>query len=137
MASTTEIISTAQDTIETHNRLMEGVRNGHAQRRRILASLPSSATADIRFPDEPPERSPSPEVTPSYTTEFNPHRERQLAQLARTDLSPEKLAKVKRYQNYIPEEETIRNDYSQQYVDSGEWPQNWVLGAELEKRFEE
>jgi mRNA (2'-O-methyladenosine-N6-)-methyltransferase len=39
--------------------------------------------------------------------------------------------------NYVPEEETIRNDYSQRYVDTGEWPQNWVLGADPDKRFEE
>ncbi|KAG8944923.1 hypothetical protein FRC04_001364 [Tulasnella sp. 424] len=42
-----------------------------------------------------------------------------------------------RYPNYVPEEETIRNDYSQRYVDSGDWPQNWVQGAEPERRFEE
>lgn len=42
-----------------------------------------------------------------------------------------------RYPNYVAEEETIRNDYSQRYVDSGEWPQNWVQGAEPERRFEE
>ncbi|KAF9554800.1 MT-A70-domain-containing protein, partial [Agrocybe pediades] len=55
----------------------------------------------------------------------------------RPDLPPAKRARVERYPNYIPDEETIRNDYSQRYVDSGEWPQNWVLGAEPERRFEE
>ncbi|KAF7307680.1 hypothetical protein MKEN_01128000 [Mycena kentingensis (nom. inval.)] len=55
----------------------------------------------------------------------------------RPDLPPAKRARVARYKNYVPEEETIRNDYSQQYVDGGDWPQNWVLGAEPEHRFEE
>lgn len=55
----------------------------------------------------------------------------------RSDLPPAKRARVARYTNYIPEEETIRNDYSQRYVDGGEWPQNWVLGADPDKRFEE
>ncbi|KAF8331940.1 MT-A70-domain-containing protein [Cantharellus anzutake] len=55
----------------------------------------------------------------------------------RDDLPPEKRERALRYQNYSPEEETIRNDYSQRYVDGGEWPQNWVLGAEPERRFEE
>lgn len=52
-------------------------------------------------------------------------------------LPPSKRARKEKYANYIPEEETIRNDYSQRYVDGGEWPQNWVLGAKLEQRFEE
>ena len=54
-----------------------------------------------------------------------------------TEEPPAKKARCARYQNYIPEEETIRNDYSQRYVDGGEWPQNWVVGAEMERRFEE
>ncbi|KAF8762041.1 Oxysterol-binding protein [Rhizoctonia solani] len=52
-------------------------------------------------------------------------------------LPPSKRARKEKYANYVPEEETIRNDYSQRYVDGGEWPQNWVLGAKLEQRFEE
>jgi hypothetical protein len=52
-------------------------------------------------------------------------------------LPPPKRARAAHYENYVPEEETIRNDYSQRYVDGGEWPQNWVLGAEPERRFEE
>lgn len=140
MSTTTETMSSAREALEAHKRLMETVRSGHTHRRNILASLPASSTSGIDFPDFP-ERPPSPEYSPSTSPERKPHLEpenaRRLAQLARKDLPPEKLAKVKRYQNYVPEEETIRNDYSQQYVDSGEWPQNWVLGAELEKRFEE
>ncbi|KAJ7490506.1 hypothetical protein FB451DRAFT_1361362 [Mycena latifolia] len=48
----------------------------------------------------------------------------------RADSPPAKRALVARYKNYVPEEETIRNDYSQRYVDGREWPQNWVLGAD-------
>lgn len=59
------------------------------------------------------------------------------APVFRADLPPAKRARVARYKNYVPEEETIRNDYSQRYVDGGEWPQNWVLGADPEHRFEE
>ena len=55
----------------------------------------------------------------------------------REELQPAKRIRAARYMNYVPEEETIRNDYSQRYVDGGEWPQNWVVGAELERRFEE
>jgi mRNA (2'-O-methyladenosine-N6-)-methyltransferase len=55
----------------------------------------------------------------------------------RADLPPAKRARAARYKNYVPEEETVRNDYSQRYVDGGEWPQNWVLGADPEHRFEE
>lgn len=55
----------------------------------------------------------------------------------RHDLSLAKKARCARYENYIPEEETIRNDYCQRYVDGGEWPQDWVVGAEMERRFEE
>jgi len=55
----------------------------------------------------------------------------------RADLPPIKRLRAARYKNYSPEEETIRNDYSQQYVDGGDWPQNFVQGAEPGRRFEE
>lgn len=58
-------------------------------------------------------------------------------EITRMDLPPAKRARMKRYKNYVPEEETIRNDYSLRYLNGGEWPQNWVLGAEPERRFEE
>jgi len=56
---------------------------------------------------------------------------------AQTDPLLNKLTRTARYRNYVPDEETIRNDYLQRYIDGGEWPQNWVLGAEPEQRFEE
>ncbi|KAJ7441431.1 MT-A70-domain-containing protein [Mycena latifolia] len=55
----------------------------------------------------------------------------------RADSPPAKRGRVGRYKNYVPEEEAIRNDYSQQYVDGGEWPQNWILGADPDHCFEE
>jgi mRNA m6A methyltransferase non-catalytic subunit len=136
MATTTELLSSAYSALEAHARLMKDVEASHNRRRTLLASLPESSLAGIEFP-EFPARSPSPPSPKADFRELDPHSERQRRQLERTDLPKEKLEKVKRYRNYVPEEETIRNDYSQQYVDSGEWPQNWVLGAELERRFEE
>lgn len=88
-----------------------------------------------------PSPSPSPAESPSSSMPSSPRPS--IAQLPpkpqtyRHDLPPAKKARVARYTNYVPEEETIRNDYSQRYVDGGEWPQNWVLGADPEKRFEE
>jgi mRNA m6A methyltransferase non-catalytic subunit len=137
MATTTEVLSSAYSTLESHAQLMKVVQADHEKRRQLLSSLPSSSTAGITFPDLPV-RPESPELSPKCDSyEYDPHAEQYMKQLKRTDLPKEKMEKVKRYQNYVPEEETIRNDYSQQYVDSGEWPQNWVLGAELERRFEE
>lgn len=136
MSTTTEVLSSAHSTLESHAQLMKAVHANHERRRHLLAMLPSSSTTGISFPDLPP-RPDSPESTKSESYEYDPHMERYLKQLNRTDVPKEKMEKLKRYRNYVPEEETIRNDYSQQYVDSGEWPQNWVLGAELEKRFEE
>lgn len=90
-----------------------------------VISLPASPTSDEHDRDSPPL---SPIVPPNVVSDPN----RDLSTLA-----PAKRARLARYANYVPEEETIRNDYSQRYVDSGEWPQNWVLGAEPERRFEE
>ena len=80
---------------------------------------------------ETPEPSPPPTPPPVRASAESNTRP------IRSDLPPYKRARAARYANYIPEEETIRNDYSQRYVDGGEWPQNWVLGAEPEHRFEE
>lgn len=88
---------------------------------------------------------PSPSLSPTQSPSSSPPSSpRQgISQLPpkpkayRSDLPPAKRARVARYTNYVPEEETIRNDYSQRYVDGGEWPQNWVLGADPDKRFEE
>lgn len=140
MATTTEVLSSGYSILESHAQLMKTIETGHNRRRDLLSQLPVSCIAGVSLPDLP-NRSPSPEVqTPSNVPKnmrddyIEKERERQLR---RTDLDKDKMAKVRRYRNYVPEEETIRNDYSQQCVDGGQWPQNWVLGAELERRFEE
>jgi hypothetical protein len=145
MSTTTEVLSSGHAILEEHAQLMETIKTNHNKRRELFGSLPSSLTSGITFPELPKRTDSSlsnrsdPLGSPHSDAheEIDPYLEHQRKQLQRTDLSPEKLAKVRRYVNYVPEEETIRNDYSQQYVNSGEWPQNWVLGAELEKRFEE
>ncbi|KZS99408.1 uncharacterized protein LAESUDRAFT_765567, partial [Laetiporus sulphureus 93-53] len=80
------------------------------------------------IPSPPLSPSPSPPSSPVLAPRPRPVRQ---------DLPPVKRARVARYHNYVPEEETIRNDYPQRYVDSGERPQNWALGADPEHRFEE
>ena len=134
--ATTEVLSSARAALDSHTALMATVRASQTNRKQAMRALASPPDELLALPALPP-RSPSPDSTPPSSPRRNPHLARQLEQLTRGDLSPAKLARVAKYQNYVPEEETIRNDYSQQYVDSGEWPQNWVLGAELERRFEE
>ena len=134
--ATTEVLASARAALDSHAALMATVRASQATRKQVVRALPSPPDELLSLPPIP-QRSPSPESTPPSSPRLNPHLAKQLDQLKRNDLPPAKLARVARYQNYVPEEETIRNDYSQQYVDSGEWPQNWVLGAELERRFEE
>ena len=137
--ATAEVLSSARAALDSHTALMATVRASQTNRKQVVRGLPSPLDQPNQLLALPPipQRSPSPESTPPSSPRLNPHLAKQLDQLKRNDLSAAKLARVAKYQNYVPEEETIRNDYSQQYVDSGEWPQNWVLGAELERRFEE
>ncbi|KAJ7260971.1 MT-A70-domain-containing protein [Mycena haematopus] len=133
MATTTEIISSANDLLAAHSALILKVRNSQQSHRRQLRSLqfPPTEILDLPLiPSSPPspvdlDSQPFSPTLSSRTPTFRP------------DLPPAKRARVARYKNYVPEEETIRNDYSQRYVDGGEWPQNWVLGADPEHRFEE
>jgi hypothetical protein len=134
--ATAEVLASARAALDSHTALMATVRVSQSNRKQVLRGLPSPPDQLLSLPPIP-QRSPSPESSPPSSPTLNSHLTKQLGQLKRNDLSPAKLARVAKYQNYVPEEETIRNDYSQQYVDSGEWPQNWVLGAELERRFEE
>ncbi|KAK7035359.1 regulatory protein [Paramarasmius palmivorus] len=128
-ASNTQIISSANDLLAAHAALISRVRDIQKVHRRHLQGT-SHELANSSLVPSPP-RSPSPnDSPPASPTEPRAHRIRQ-------DLPPAKRARAARYKNYVPEEETIRNDYSQRYVDSGDWPQNWVLGAEPEHRFEE
>ncbi|ETW79732.1 hypothetical protein HETIRDRAFT_419396 [Heterobasidion irregulare TC 32-1] len=130
MTSIAECLSSANDLLTQHHVLITQVRNAQRLHRRQLRSLASPPLQLLKVPLVPsphPSPSPSPPSSPSLASKPRP----------RPDLPPAKRARLAHYQNYVPEEETIRNDYSQRYVDSGDWPQNWVLGAEPERRFEE
>src|ERR1700722_16690099 len=129
--STIEVISSSNELLSAHSGLISRVRQSQQSHRRQLHTQPSPPYELLRLPLIPsPPRSPpeSPPSSPLLAPTPRP---------ARPDLPLAKRARVARYSTYVPEEETIRNDYSQRYVDSGEWPQNWVLGAEPEHRFEE
>lgn len=129
--ATAECIASANDLLAAHSALVNRVRLSQKTRRRQLRALPSPPQAALSVslipspqPSPPASRSTSPSLPPK-------------PQPYRADLPPAKRARLARYDNYVPEEETIRNDYSQRYVDGGEWPQDWVLGADPDHRFEE
>ncbi|KAI0717767.1 MT-A70-domain-containing protein [Cerioporus squamosus] len=131
MMATTECLAAANELLATHSALVSRIRNTQRHYRRQLKTIPSPPNSLLRLPLIPtPPRSPSPSP-PSSPLISSPPKP------PRPDLPPAKRARVARYNNYVPEEETIRNDYSQRYVDGGEWPQDWVLGADPEHRFEE
>ncbi|KAG9004047.1 hypothetical protein FRB90_011080, partial [Tulasnella sp. 427] len=98
-----------------------------------MQSPPRSLLSLSLLPSPPlfPPTSPPTQKRSVYQQPQHPARPIPLPELPKA-----KQAKMARYPNYVPEEETIRNDYSQRYFDSGEWPQNWVQGAEPERRFE-
>lgn len=123
-------LNDANELLAVHAALLLRVRSAQKQHRQQLHALYSPPTELLRLPLIP-SRSPSPASSAEDSTPSSPRPE------SRQDLPPAKRARVARYHNYVPEEETIRNDYSHRYVDGGEWPQNWVLGAEPEHRFEE
>ena len=144
ISSTTQVLSDINHLLSAHSALVSGVRATQRVHKDILRNLPSPPHDILQIPMIPspspsPPPSPSPSPSPSLRRTRQLDKERELARdpKARTDLPPEKRARLARYATYVPEEETLRNDYSQRYVDGGEWPQNWVLGAELDKRFEE
>ncbi|KAG0700505.1 MT-A70-domain-containing protein [Suillus ampliporus] len=131
VASTTDVLNSAHSLLTSHRELLTYVRNSQRAHRRQLRAIATAPNDLVNFPiiDSPaPSPLPSPPSSPQLATRTRPQR---------PDLPPAKRARVARYANYVPEEETIRNDYSQRYVDSGEWPQNRVLGAEPSRRFEE
>ncbi|KAL5478851.1 KAR4 [Sanghuangporus weigelae] len=152
--STAEVLSSASDLLASHASLFERVRSTHRANRRALreytnklgtstdSTEPLNALLSLPLIQTPP-RSPTSSPTPPHSPNDSPFRRgasyvvRPNPRVVRSDLPPAKKARCARYMNYIPEEETIRNDYSQRYVDGGEWPQNWVVGAEMERRFEE
>ena len=125
------VTATANDLLAQHLVLISRLRESQRAHRRKLRVLPSPPLSILNLPTIPsPKHSPpsSPPSSPLLLPRRKPPR---------ADLPPAKRARAVHYENYVPEEETIRNDYSQRYVDGGEWPQNWVLGAEPERRFEE
>ncbi|OJA20943.1 hypothetical protein AZE42_03495 [Rhizopogon vesiculosus] len=131
VASTAEVLNSAHSLLTSHRELLTYVRNSQRTHRRQLRALASPPSDLLNLPviDSPaPSPLPSPPSSPQLASRTRAQR---------TDLPPAKRARIARYANYVPEEETIRNDYSQRYVDSGEWPQNRVLGAEPSRRFEE
>ncbi|KXN92700.1 Methyltransferase-like protein 14 [Leucoagaricus sp. SymC.cos] len=129
--STTEILSQANELLTSHTVLIDRIRVSQQKFRRQLETLPSPPEELLKLPS-----APSPPLTP-HDNSPSPISFSKVDEPDRSDLPPAKLARLARYPNYVPEEETIRNDYSQRYVDGGEWPQNWVIGAEPEHRFEE
>lgn len=136
-ATTTEVISSANDLLAAHSALILRVREAQRANRRQLHTLQTVPLDILRLPliSSPP---PSPDIESPPPSPLSSREQSAMPPSAkRPDLPPAKRARMDRYANYIPEEETIRNDYSQRYVDGGEWPQNWVLGAEPEHRFEE
>ena len=138
-SSTTATLSDINALLLEHSALTSRVRASQRSHRDILRTLSSPPHAILQLPIIPtPPPSPPPSPLPPIILRRSAREEDgERDPKARTDLPPEKRVRLARYANYVPEEETFRNDYSQRYVDGGEWPQNWVLGAELEKRFEE
>lgn len=129
--ATSECLASANELLASHSALVSRTRATQKHYRRQLRALPSPPHELLKLhliASPPPSPPPSPPTSPTL-----PPKPR----IIRQDLPPAKKARALRYQNYVPEEETIRNDYSQRYVDGGEWPQNWVLGADPEHRFEE
>ncbi|THU93857.1 MT-A70-domain-containing protein [Dendrothele bispora CBS 962.96] len=131
-ATTTQILSSANDLLAAHATLISRVRQAQKEHRQQLQfAQPSPDLPKLPLISSSPP-SPTDSQSPPPASPAGPR-----AQRIRQDLPPAKRARCLRYKNYVPEEETIRNDYSQHYVDSGDWPQNWVLGADPERRFEE
>jgi hypothetical protein len=125
------VTGSVNDLFAQHLVLLSRVKEAQKAHRRKLRALPSPPLSILNLPTLPTPK-PSPPPSPPSSPLLVPRRKP-----PRADLPPPKRARAAHYENYVPEEETIRNDYSQRYVDGGEWPQNWVLGAEPERRFEE
>jgi mRNA m6A methyltransferase non-catalytic subunit len=129
--SQSQVLASANDLLSQHLALIARVKDSQKAHRRKLRTLSSPPLSILKLPLIP-SPNPSPPPSPPSSPLLVPRRKP-----PRADLPPAKRARATHYENYVPEEETIRNDYSQRNVDGGEWPQNWVLGAEPERRFEE
>lgn len=141
--STADTLTSANALLASHAALLQRVRDVQRTHRQVLRALPSPPSSVLSLPLIPtPPASPPPTPPPSSSSLLDRQNRATIVVHAtqraiRADLPPAKRARAARYKNYVPEEETIRNDYCQRYVDGGEWPQDWVLGAEMERRFEE
>ncbi|KAG8925378.1 hypothetical protein FRC02_009713 [Tulasnella sp. 418] len=127
----------SNELLATHAQVIARARASQQEHRRVLSNLPSPPQSVLSLPLLPSPPPSPPESPPAASGSGSTTNTIPQTRVVRADLSASKRARVARYANYVPEEETIRNDYSQRYVDSGEWPQNWVQGAEPERRFEE
>ncbi|KAG1816349.1 MT-A70-domain-containing protein [Suillus subaureus] len=109
VSSTTDVLNSANSLLTSHRELLTYVRNSQRAHRRQLRALAIAPNDLVNFPliDSP---APSPLHSPPSSPQLAPRTRPQ-----RQDLHPAKRARVARYANYVPEEETIRNDYSQRY----------------------
>jgi hypothetical protein len=146
-----EVIASANSTLAAHAALLSRVRIAQKSHRRRLRALPAPPTEVLSLPllpSPPRSRSPSPSSrsyqrsgSPAQSHASTSHQHTQQSRdkvtRGRQDLPPAKRARAERYANYVPEEETVRNDYCAHFGQSGEWPQNFVAGSEPSRRFEE
>ncbi|KAG8909667.1 hypothetical protein FRC01_006807, partial [Tulasnella sp. 417] len=130
-------LASAHALLSQHAILTNQVRSMQREHRHRLAQLHSPPNSLLSLPLLPSPPLSPPTSPPTQKRSVFQQPQQPARPIPRPDLPPAKQAKMARYPNYVPEEETIRNDYSQRYVDAGEWPQNWVQGAEPERRFEE
>ncbi|KAG9029556.1 hypothetical protein FS837_003533, partial [Tulasnella sp. UAMH 9824] len=129
-------LASAHALLSQHAILTNQVRSMQREHRHRLAQLHSPPHSLLSLPLLPSPPLSPPTSPPTQKRSVFQQPQQPARSVPRPDLPPSKQAKMARYPNYVPEEETIRNDYSQRYVDTGEWPQNWVQGAEPERRFE-
>ncbi|KAG8857843.1 hypothetical protein FRB96_005562 [Tulasnella sp. 330] len=127
-------MESTEELLRTHATLTARIRTFQRDHRRNLSSLSTPPESLLALPLIPAPSPPLPNTPPRRAASS---ASQQTQRVILPEIPAAKRAKVARYANYVPEEETIRNDYSQRYVDTGEWSQNWVLGAEPERRFEE
>ena len=130
-------LASVNELLNTHAALRARVILSQEKHRRTVSSLTSPPAVLVSLPLIPRALNDSEGAASMADDQSTPSIEEDDRSAFRPDLPPAKRQRALRYTHYSPEEETIRNDYSQRYVDGGEWPQNWVLGAEPEKRFEE
>jgi hypothetical protein len=101
MASVT---ATTNDLLAQHLVLISRLKESQKAHRRKLRTLPSPPLSILNLPTIPSPK-PSPPPSPPSSPLLLPRRKP-----PRADLQPAKRARAIHYENYVPEEETIRND---------------------------